>query len=123
MHSRFRTCRALAWPSDVRLIHEPATVLLTIILLGSSAFPQSDSERLGMSANELARRVVTNELKFQAEDHGHWMYRLQKEENGKKRSCKSSRQKTALSAGSSPLMAVPLTRNRSRKRTSACRGS
>jgi hypothetical protein len=28
--------------------------------------------------------VVTNELKFQAEDHGHWMYRLEKEESGKK---------------------------------------
>jgi hypothetical protein len=57
---------------------------VTIILLGLNALPQSDSERLGMSANELARRVVTNELKFQAGDHGHWMYQLQKEENGKK---------------------------------------
>jgi hypothetical protein len=37
-----------------------------------------------MSANELARKVVTNELKFQNEDHGHWMYRLEKEESGKK---------------------------------------
>jgi hypothetical protein len=37
-----------------------------------------------MSANELARKVVTNELKFQDEDHGHWMYRLEKEESGRK---------------------------------------
>ena len=37
-----------------------------------------------MSANELARRVVANELKVQDEDHGHWMYRLEKEESGKK---------------------------------------
>jgi hypothetical protein len=37
-----------------------------------------------MSANELARKVVTNEMKFQTEDHGHWMYRLEKEESGKK---------------------------------------
>jgi hypothetical protein len=37
-----------------------------------------------MSANELARKVVTNELKFQDEDHGRWMYRLEKEESGKK---------------------------------------
>jgi hypothetical protein len=59
-------------------------VIVTIILLGSNAFPQSDSERLGMSANQLARKVVTNELKFQAEDHGHWMYRLDKEESGSK---------------------------------------
>ena len=68
----------------VKLIHSPATVIVTIILLVSNAFPQSDSERLGMSANELARKVVTNELKFQDEDHGRWMYRLEKEESGKK---------------------------------------
>jgi hypothetical protein len=36
-----------------------------------------------MSAGELARKVVTNELKIQDEDHGHWMYRLEKEESGK----------------------------------------
>ncbi len=60
------------------------TVTVAILLLGSSALPQSDCERLGMSANELARKVVTNELKSQAEDHGHWMYRLEKEESGRK---------------------------------------
>ena len=37
-----------------------------------------------MSANELARRVVTNELKVQAGDHAHWMYRLEKQESGGK---------------------------------------
>jgi hypothetical protein len=37
-----------------------------------------------MSANELARKVVTNELKFQAENHDHWMYQLEKEESGVK---------------------------------------
>jgi hypothetical protein len=37
-----------------------------------------------MSANELARRVVANELKVQDEDHVRWMYRLEKEESGKK---------------------------------------
>ena len=57
---------------------------MAILLLGSSALPQSDCERLGMSANELARKVVTNELNSQAEDHGHWMYRLEKEESGRK---------------------------------------
>ncbi|MFZ1143098.1 MAG: hypothetical protein WAN76_28290 [Candidatus Sulfotelmatobacter sp.] len=57
---------------------------MTIILLGSTAFPQADSERLGMSANELARKVVTNELKVQNEDLGHWMYRLEKKDAEKK---------------------------------------
>jgi hypothetical protein len=84
MHSWFRTGRALASSLAVRLVRSPATVIVTIILLGSNALPQSDSERLGMSANELARKVVTNELKFQNEDRGHWMYRLEKEESGRK---------------------------------------
>jgi len=83
MNNWFKTCRALASSLAVRLVHGPATVIVTIILLGSNALPQSDSERLGMSANELARKVVTNELKFQHEDHGHWMYRLEKEESGR----------------------------------------
>ncbi|MFZ0296804.1 MAG: hypothetical protein WAM13_00510 [Candidatus Sulfotelmatobacter sp.] len=36
-----------------------------------------------MSANDLARRVVTNELTFQ-NDQTNWMYRLEKEKDGKK---------------------------------------
>ena len=84
MNNWIKTCCALTSPSIVRLIHNPATVIVTIVVLGSTALPQSDCERLGMSANELARRVVTNELKFQHEDHGHWMYRLEKEESRRK---------------------------------------
>ena len=37
-----------------------------------------------MSAVDLARNVVTNELKVQDEEHSHWMYRLDKEESGRK---------------------------------------
>ncbi len=84
MHSWLKTCCARMPPLAVRLIHSPVTPIVTIILLGSNAFPQSDSERLGMSANELARKVVTNELKVQNEDLGHWMYRLEKKDAGKK---------------------------------------
>jgi hypothetical protein len=36
-----------------------------------------------VSANDLARQVITNELKFQ-DDHTNWMYRLEKEQYGKK---------------------------------------
>jgi 16S rRNA C967 or C1407 C5-methylase (RsmB/RsmF family) len=55
---------------------------LTIILLGVPARPQSipSSE---VSAHDLAQRVVTNELDFQ-EHHTNWMYRLEKEQYGKK---------------------------------------
>ena len=83
-HTWFKTCRALASSLAVRLVHHPATVIVTIILLGSNALPQSDSGSPGLSANELARKVIINELKFQDEDHSHWMYRLEKEDAGKK---------------------------------------
>ena len=68
----------------VTLVRVLATVTLTIILLGSKALPQTDSAGLGISAHDLARKVITNELKSQDKDHGHWMYRLEKEEFGKK---------------------------------------
>jgi hypothetical protein len=84
MHSWFKMCRGLASSLVVRLVHRPATILVTIILLGSNAVPQSDSQRLGMAANELVRSVVANELKSQDVDRGHWMYRLEKEESGRK---------------------------------------
>jgi hypothetical protein len=67
----------------VRLVCSAAIVLVTIILLGSATVSQSDSGSLGVSANDLARRVIMNELKFQ-DDHTNWMYRLEKEQYGKK---------------------------------------
>jgi hypothetical protein len=84
MHRWLKACCALMPPLAVRLIHSPATLIVTIMLLGSTTFSQSGSGSPGMSANELARKVVTNELKFQNEDLGHWMYRLEKEESGRK---------------------------------------
>lgn len=86
MHSWFKTWRAgLASSLVVRLVQGLATVIVTVILLGANTFPQSDSGSLGMSPNELARKVVANELKLQNETHDHWMYRLEKEESGRKR--------------------------------------
>jgi hypothetical protein len=84
VNSWFKTCCALSRRRVVRLVYSTATVLVSIILLGSTTLPQSDSGSPGVSANELARKIVRNELKFQDEDHGHWMYRLEKEESGKK---------------------------------------
>lgn len=37
-----------------------------------------------MSAVDLARKVVSNELKVQSEEQSHWMYRLEKAESGRK---------------------------------------
>jgi hypothetical protein len=77
-------CRVPALFSAVRRVRGPASIVVTIILLGSNVLPQSDSERPGIAPAELARKAVTNELKIQDEDHGHWMYRLEKEESGRK---------------------------------------
>lgn len=79
-----KTCSALSRRPVVRLIYSAATVLVSIILLGCAALSQSESGSPGVSANDLARLVITNELNFQ-DDHTNWMYRLEKEQNGKKR--------------------------------------
>jgi hypothetical protein len=65
MHNWLKICCTLA----VRVIHSPAAVMVTIILLGSTTLAQSAPGSQVLSANELARRVVVNELKFQDEDH------------------------------------------------------
>jgi hypothetical protein len=64
-----------------RLLHSSEAFALAIILLGVPARPQSPPSQV--SANDLARRVITNELKFQ-DDDTNWMYRLEKEQHGKK---------------------------------------
>jgi hypothetical protein len=54
-----------------------------LLVLSLATLSQSDSGILGVSANDPARRVITKELKFQ-DDHTNWMYRLEKEQYGKK---------------------------------------
>src|SRR5579864_961569 len=81
MHTWLKACRTVASPLAVNSV---AAVIVTIILLGSNALAQSESVRLEMSAADLARKVVTNELKVQDEEHGHWMYRLEKQESESK---------------------------------------
>ena len=66
----------------MKQVHSSAVLTLAIILLGVPASPQSVPSSQ-VSANDLARRVITNELKFQ-DDHTNWMYRLEKEQYGKK---------------------------------------
>jgi len=82
MHTCFKTCDGVASLLAVRLIHSPMALMVTIILLGVPARPQSVPNS-PVSANDLVRRVVTNELTFQ-DDHTNWMYRLEKEQHGKK---------------------------------------
>jgi hypothetical protein len=82
MHSWVKACHALASALAVRMIHSPIALAMTTMLLVVPARPQSVPGSQ-MSANDLAQRVVTNELKFQ-DDHTNWMYRLEKEQYGKK---------------------------------------
>ena len=82
MHSCFKTCDGVASLLRVRLIHRRMALIVTVILLGVPARPQSVPNS-PVSANDLVRRVVTNELTFQ-DDHTNWMYRLEKEQYGKK---------------------------------------
>jgi hypothetical protein len=84
MHSWLKTSHTVASPLVVRLVSGLASVVVTIILLGSSALSQSDSVGLELSAVDLARKVVSNELKVQNEEQSHWMYRLEKAESRRK---------------------------------------
>jgi hypothetical protein len=70
MNNWVKTLCTQVSPLVVSLVHGLATVSLTIILLGSNALPQSDSARLEISAHDLARKVVSNELKSHDEDRG-----------------------------------------------------
>jgi hypothetical protein len=82
MHSWLKMSDVPALSLPVTLKRNSVVLILTIILLGVSARPQSVPNS-SVSANDLARWVVTNELKFQ-DDHANWMYRLEKEQYGKK---------------------------------------
>jgi hypothetical protein len=66
----------------MKQVHSSVAFALAIVLLSVPAHPQSVPSSQ-VSANDLARRVITNELRFQA-DHTNWMYRLEKEQYGKK---------------------------------------
>ena len=67
----------------MRRVQNSAAFILFIILLGIYVSSKSVSSSRG-SADALARRVITNELRFQ-DDQSNWMYRLEKEQYGKKR--------------------------------------
>jgi hypothetical protein len=82
MRTWFKTCDGLLSLLAVRLMHCSVAMTLTIVLLGVLARSQSVPSS-SVSANDLVRRVISNELNFQ-DDHTNWMYRLEKEEDGKK---------------------------------------
>jgi hypothetical protein len=64
------------------------TGLIAVSAIGA-AFSQSASTDRAISANDLARAVVANELKAQDRSHSRWIYRLDSEEQGKKKAKRS----------------------------------
>src|SRR5271157_2815860 len=107
--------------SRLAVRHSPAIFVASIILLGSTTLAQSAPGSQVLSANELARRVVTNELKFQDEDHAQWAYRQEKEESGKKQIKRIIETKDGAFVVSCLLTTTPSPRNSCRKRTSVFR--
>ena len=56
----------------VRFRYFVAAILLLIPLAAAQA-----SSDQNLSANDLVRRVIANELHMQDQDHSHWMYHLE----------------------------------------------
>lgn len=80
MHTWYKTCRTVASPLAVRIV----SGLVAVILFAPNALSQCGYLKAEMAAVDLARKVVTNELRIQNEEQSHWMYRLEKEEDGRK---------------------------------------
>jgi hypothetical protein len=70
---------------SLSFLEKCALTSLIGLLLAIVAFAQSTHPDGSLSANELARAVVVNELKVQDGNHSRWMYRVDKEEQGKKK--------------------------------------
>ncbi len=79
MHTRYKKCRTVASPLAVGIV----SGLVAVILFAPNAVSQSGSLKAEISAVDLARKVVTTELRIQNEEQSHWMYRLEKAESGR----------------------------------------
>jgi hypothetical protein len=84
MPTSYKTCCTVSSPLAVRIVRRLAALVLSIILLAPNALSQSGSLKVEMPAVDLARKVVTHELRVQNEEQSHWMYRLEKAESGRK---------------------------------------
>jgi hypothetical protein len=70
---------------SVRLLGKYVLSGLIAVLPARVAPAQSGSAEQTISANDLARAVVANELKVQDGNHSRWMYRSEREEQGRKK--------------------------------------
>jgi hypothetical protein len=58
-------------------------LVAVLLLFVPFAFPQNQSDT-SLSANDLVRRVIANELRMQDQDHTHWMYEVETAKAGVK---------------------------------------
>jgi hypothetical protein len=65
------------------VINTIGTVMILFLLFPVSAVPQG-KETSETNANDLAHRVLMNEVNAEAQDHSHWMFRLETEKSGGK---------------------------------------
>ena len=70
---------------SLRFVGRCALAGWTALLPICAAFSQSASADPATPANDLVRAVVANELKAQNGSHSRWMYRVDREEQGKKK--------------------------------------
>ena len=84
MHACYKTCGKVASPLAVRMVSRLAVLILTIIGPSPNALSQSGFLKVEMPAVDLARKIVTHELRVQNDKQIHWMYQLEKAESGRK---------------------------------------
>jgi len=59
-------------------------LMMSALLLGERIACQNTSGSVVPSADQLARVILENEAKSEASDQSHWMFKVEKEESGKK---------------------------------------
>src|SRR5437763_646534 len=65
------------------VINVIGSAIILFLLFPFSAIPEQTAQA-ETNANELARRVLMNEANVEAQDHSHWMLRLESEKAGRK---------------------------------------
>jgi hypothetical protein len=80
-----RTNREAGEAMSLGFLGRCALTGLVALLPAGATFCQSASADEAISANDLARAVVANELKSQDANHNRWMYHLEREEQGNKK--------------------------------------
>jgi hypothetical protein len=89
-------------------------LVAALLLFAPFAFPEAQSDK-DLSANELVRRVIANELRMQDQDHSRWMY----EEQAIKAGVKETKEVSGTKDGTVTLLIArsgqPLTEDERKK--------